>query len=94
MQLELDKQTEFHVDNIKKKIEHLHMLIKIELQKIVNIEQDIVFLRSKKVDRKNAIWSLQEVWLSGHQIGEEIRGIKSWLRELIYIQAKQGLTDE
>lgn len=32
--------------------------------------------------------------MSECQIGEEIRGIKSWLRELIHAQAKRGLTDE
>ena len=30
-QLKLDKQTEFHIDNIEKEIEHFHILIKIEL---------------------------------------------------------------
>lgn len=60
-QLELDKQTEFHVDNMKKEIKCLHMLVEIELQKIASMEQDIVFLQSKKVERKNAIRSLQEI---------------------------------
>ncbi|MCJ1348647.1 hypothetical protein MMC31_006879 [Peltigera leucophlebia] len=93
-QLELDEQTEFHVDNMEKEIERLHTLVEIELQKVASMEQDIVFLRSKEVERKNPIWFLQEVWLSGRQIEEEIRGIKSWLKEPIYAQAKRGLTDE
>lgn len=33
---------------------------------------------------KNAIQFLQKVWLSRKQIGEKIREIKSWLKELIY----------
>ena len=94
VQLELDKQTKFHIDNMKKEIERLHTLVEIELQKIVNMEQDIGFLRFKKVERKNAIRSLQEVWLNRRQIGEEIGRIKSWLGEPIHTQAKQGLTDE
>ena len=93
-QLELDEQNEFHIDNMEKEIECLHTLVEIELQKVASMEQDIVFLRSKKVERKNAIRSLQEVWLSGRQIGEEIGGIKSWLREPIHAQAKRGLTDK
>lgn len=64
-QLELDKQTEFRINNMKKKIECLHMLVEIELQRIVSMEQDIVFLQSKEVERKNAIGSLQEICLSG-----------------------------
>ena len=32
--------------------------------------------------------------MSGRQIGEEIGRIKSWLREPIYAQAKQGLTNK
>lgn len=58
------------------------------------MEQDVVFLRSKEVGRRNAIRSLQEVWLSGRQIAGEIGGIKSWLKEPIHAQAKKGLTDE
>ncbi|MCJ1343642.1 hypothetical protein MMC31_001838 [Peltigera leucophlebia] len=46
------------------------------------------------MERKNAIRSLQEVWLSRRQIEKEIKGIKSWLKKLIYAQAKQGLTDK
>ena len=57
-QLELDEQTEFHIDNMKKEIERLHTLVEIELQKVASMEQDIVFLRSKEVERKNAIRSL------------------------------------
>ena len=79
---------------MKKKIERLHTLVEIELQKVAIMEQDIVFLRSKKVERKNAIRSLQEVWLSRCQIGEKIGEIKSWLREPIYAQAKRGLIDD
>ncbi|MCJ1349321.1 hypothetical protein MMC31_007557 [Peltigera leucophlebia] len=55
VQLELDKQTEFHVDNMEKEIECLHTLVEIELQKVASMEQNIVFLRSKEVERKNAI---------------------------------------
>ena len=93
-QLELDKKTEFHIDNMEKKIEHFYILVEIELQKIASMEQDIVFLRSKEVEYKNAIRSLQEIWLSGRQIGGEIGRIKSWLREPIHTQAKQGLTNK
>ena len=46
------------------------------------------------MERKNTIRSLQKVWLSGRQIGEETGRIKSWFREPIYIQIKQGLTDK
>ena len=69
---------------MEKQIEYLYMFVEIELPKVANMEQDIVFLWSKKVERKNAIRSFQEVWLSRRQIGEEIKGIKSWLREPIY----------
>ncbi|MCJ1343643.1 hypothetical protein MMC31_001839 [Peltigera leucophlebia] len=37
-QLKLDEQTEFHVDNMEKKIERLHMLVEIELQKVASME--------------------------------------------------------
>lgn len=37
-QLALDKQTEFYVDNMKKEIERLYMLVEIELQKIANMD--------------------------------------------------------
>ena len=57
-QLELDKQTKFYIDNIENEIECFYTLVEIELQKVVSIEQDIVFLQFKKVERKNAIWSL------------------------------------
>ena len=43
-QLELDKQIKFHIDNMEKKIKHLHTLLEIELQKVASMEQDIVFL--------------------------------------------------
>lgn len=56
--LKLNKQIKFHIDNIEKKFELLHMFVKIELQKVVYIKQDIVCLRFKKVERKNAIQSL------------------------------------
>lgn len=82
------------MDKLEKEIERLHMLIEIKLQKIANMKQNIVFLQSKKVEHKNAIRFLQEIWLSGHQIVEKIREIKSWLRKLIYAQVKQGLTNE
>ena len=94
MQLELDKQTEFHINNMEKEIKCFHMFMEIELQKVANMEQDIVFLRSKEVECKNGILFLQKVWLSGRQIGEEIGGIKSWLGQPIYIQTKRGLTDK
>lgn len=54
-QLELDKQIEFHIDNMEKKISCLHMLVEIEFQKTAMIEQDIVFLQSKEVEHKNVI---------------------------------------
>ena len=79
---------------MKKDIERLHILVKSSYKKVANMEQDIMFLRSKKVERKNTIWSLKKIWLNRRQIGEEIRGIKSWLRELIHAQAKQELIDE
>ena len=60
-QLDLDKQTEFHINNMKKENERLHTLVEIKLQKVASMEQDIVFLRSKEVERKNAIRFLQEV---------------------------------
>lgn len=34
------------------------MLVEMELQKVANIEQNIMFLRFKEIERKNAIWSL------------------------------------
>ena len=37
-QLELDEQTKFYIDNIKKEIKRLHMLVKIELQKVANMK--------------------------------------------------------
>lgn len=43
-QLKLNKQTKFYIDNIKKEIKYLYMLVKIEWQKFAGIEQDIVFL--------------------------------------------------
>lgn len=55
MQLKLDEQTEFYIDNMEKEISRLHMLMEMELQKIAIMKQDIVFLRSKKVERKNVI---------------------------------------
>lgn len=58
MQLELDKQTRFYINNIEKEIECLHMLIEIELQTVVSMKQNIVFLRSKEVECKNTIRSL------------------------------------
>ena len=42
-------------------IDHFHTLIEIELQKVASIKQDIVFLRSKKVECKNTIRFLQKV---------------------------------
>lgn len=56
----------------------------MELQKVAIMEQDILFLRSKEIEHKNAIRFLQKVWLSGHQIAGEIGGIKSWLKEPIH----------
>lgn len=53
-----------------------------------------MFLRSKEIERKNVIRSLQKVWLSERQIDKEIGGITFWLKESIYTQAKQGLTDK
>lgn len=58
------------------------------------MEQDILFLRSKEIEHKNAIRFLQKVWLSGHQIAGEIGGIKSWLKEPIHAQAKKRLTNK
>ena len=60
-QLELDKQTEFYVDNMEKEIECHHTLVKIELQKVANIEQDMEFLQFKEVERKNVIRPLQKM---------------------------------
>lgn len=37
------------------------MLVEIKLQKVANMEQDIVFLRSKEVECKNVIRFLQKV---------------------------------
>lgn len=79
---------------MEKEISCLHTLMEIELQKFATMEQDIVFLQLKEVERKNPIQSLQEVWLSGRQIAGEIGGIKSWLKEPIHAQAKKRLTDE
>lgn len=50
---------------MEKKTSCLYMLVEIELQKIRAIEQNILFLWSKKVERKIAIRSLEKVWLSG-----------------------------
>lgn len=79
---------------MKKVIKHFHMLMEIELQIVPSIKQDIIFLQSKKVEHKNAIWFLQEVYLSGYQIREKIERIKPQLRESIYAQAKQRLTNK
>ena len=38
LQLELDEQTKFHIDNMEKEIKCLYTLIKIELQKIASME--------------------------------------------------------
>lgn len=54
-QLELDKQTKFHINNIEKKISCLYTLIKMKLQKVATMKQDIVFLQLKKVECKNVI---------------------------------------
>ncbi len=37
-QLKLDKQTEFHVDNMEKEIERIHMIVEIKLEKVVSME--------------------------------------------------------
>ena len=46
MQLKLDKQTKFHIDNIKKEIERLLTFVENKLQKVTSIEQDFGFLQS------------------------------------------------
>lgn len=58
------------------------------------MEQDIMFLQSKKVEHKNTIRFLQEILMNRYQIEKKIKEIKSWLKKPIYAQAKQGLTDK
>lgn len=50
-----------------------------------------MFLWLKKYWCKNAIKSLQEVWLSKTQITKKNREIKSWFRNPIYSNINIGL---